>query len=181
MISVKKEEAIRCLIRNRDTDNHIALMTDSSHRTIKKIRKSIALTGMYAASVRERVIFLLIGGFPMNAVAVKLKIPVEVVKAMHRYSYLHALQTNLKSVVSICNVCRRDIEATCEAPPEEWKRKIDISRLLPHAEALHEIVCHVQGLDDLGVIASPLFCGIASLARKILEKINDTEEKSTTC
>ncbi len=180
MISVKKEEAIRYLIRDGDTDNHIALITDSSHRTVKKIRKSVALTEMYAASVRERVIFLLIGGFPINAVAIKLKIPVEVVAAMHRYSYLRELRTNLKSVMSICTVCRRDIEATCEAPSEEWKCDIDISYLLPHVEALHEIACHVQNLDDLGVIASPLFCGIASLARKTLEKINGIKEKPAT-
>lgn len=180
MIPIKKEEAIRRLIHKGHTNNHIALVTDAGHSTVSKIRKSVALTEMYSVDVRERVIFLLIGGFPMNAVAAKLKLPVEAVMAMHRYSYLHALRSNLKGIASICMVCRRDIEATCEATPEGWKHEIDISRLIPHAESLHEIACHVQSLDDLGVIASPLFCGIASLARETLEKINDTEEKASS-
>lgn len=180
MIPIKKEETIRQLIHDGHSNNHISTATVCGHATVQKIRKSITLAESHSIEIRERVIFMLIGGFPIEAVVIKLGIPAEDIGAMHRYYYLHSLRVNQKSRVPICSICRRNIDAMCEPPPENQKNETEITKLLPHAAAMYEIACHVRSLDDLGVIASPLFCGIASLVRETLEKINGIEEKTSS-
>ncbi len=171
MISIQKEEHIRRLINQGQTDSKIGRDTNSGHETIERIRKAMSLALACPLGRREKIIFQLIGGFPVKVVAADLRIRLEVVMAVQRYCYIHTLKGNEKKMAIVCSVCRRDIEAMYEKPPQVCKR-ISLRNLASHAGALYDVACNVVDLSNLGVIASPLFCGIASGASDILEEIS---------
>ncbi len=176
MLAIKKEERIRSLIHQGHSNSKIGTDTNSGHEAIQRIRKAMTLTAGCPLDVRERIIFQLIGGFPVKVISADLRVRPEVVLAIHRYYYIRLLRGNKKRMALVCSVCRRDIEAMHEEPPQVHKR-VTLRDLTSHADALFDVACDVVSLSDLGVVASPLFCGIASRANDIIKEIRgDTHD-----
>ena len=172
MISVQKEELVRHFIRLGCLNQEIEHDTGAGHETVERIRLALKLGRKCPVNIREQIIFQLIGGFPIEIISRNLCVQEEVVLAVHRYCYIRSLRANEKQMAPVCSMCRRDIEAMYEEPREADKRDVSAEDLLPYANSLHDIACNIASLNDLGVIASPLFCGIASRASDILEEIS---------
>lgn len=180
MISIQKEELIRSLIQQGYTDHEIGHKANSGHETVMRIREAVSLAKKCSANIREQIIFQLIGGFSTDVISADLKIRPEVVLAVHRYCYIHTLRANGKQMAIVCSVCRRSIEAMCEKPRQP-SGYISVKKLVPHATALYDIACSIVGLNDLGVVTSPLLCGIASRASDTIKEITGETHGQEKC
>ena len=167
MISAKIEEQVRNLIKEGLSDYDISYKINIYYRTVVTIRKMIQTIKHTTVMEREKIIALLIGGFPTGAISTGLNVSKEKINAVRRYYYLRTYKANKKRSVPLCDKCKDSININKDA-------RYAIELCTP-VSIVEDLVC----LDRLNLINSPLFCSLATKARTVLERYQNGEKKNT--
>lgn len=165
MLSIEKEERIRRRIRNGECNHSIVVNESTGHISVQHIREVLHEIDSHTIEVREHVLLMTIAGFPVSMISAIKQVSPEYVKAVSRYFYIRAIRSNKKKIEPLCVICKQEVSSRCEKLPSQEDVEVSDSSILNKARDFYNIACDVVYLDDLGLVVSPLFGGIASAAR----------------
>jgi len=177
MIPIQKETQIHKMIFAGAPTGEIAEAMGVSASTVRRIRVAIRLSENVESRRKARVRLLTMGGLSQEAISAKLKLPVNVVKAIKRTQFL------LASVVESPHPC-----PTCGNVmlPDEKENEHEITETPKYIRAFHAtelfiLADEVVGLAKAETVRNMLFYDIADRAERLLANItgeNYAEEES---
>lgn len=175
MIPVEKEVQIHKMVMAGTPTAEIASLMEVSDSTVKRIKMAIAMSADVPEEKLARVRLLTTVGIGHEAISARMKMPVEVVRAIRRAQLLVSSYTKNPPACPTCGQVILPKEERGEHETTEIPRHIDAI----HAAELFVLADDVIGLAKANTVRNVLFYDIADRAERLLETltgVKDAEE-----
>ena len=179
MLTIKKEEEIRNLIKKGFAGRKIERLSGVDHSAVENIRKICEVAQSLPRTQLSEIKSMLMSGLSISAIESKMQVPRYVVRSVRRFFYLYRREAGWRKPHE-CPTCGAISLPHIDAGDESVRITIPPSTSISKeaAASLCQIVVDLLELDKLQLIPNPLFYYLARRAEKTLEKINGENKKA---
>ena len=174
MLSYEQELKIHKMLDEGRTHTEIMRDGEFKQHEISGVSAARAINKRTCERVREDIISLFMSGLSPNAVAAKLSVDEDVVRAVRRANLLHLRRVTLPHACPKCGAAilpKRKSEYMPSKPPQEISQAA--------AKALFTAADDVVGLARANIIPNVLFFDIALRCQNIISDIGGEGETKT--